>query len=557
MDTGYNRGLVETINERPGLANVLRRFSGQLEGGYKGHLDHLQYQNRKFHSFSRERLRIITKEGNLVWFHLNRIQRMYLLKKRAAVMAGKRPRYLLLKYRRGGFTTTEQGLSYHQITTKRHQSVMTMAHTKDGTDKIFEIATRFHENDPHAPKKKNSNQKILDFPSLNSKFYFGYAGGDAVGRGDTMQRFHGSEVAWWGSGRNKVEKQRELLSGIGEATSHGEMILETTPNGHDLFYEMYTGAKKGENDWTPIFIPWFMDPDNFIFLSQEQCQEIFDTLTESEKNLILKARTDFGVELTCEHIAWRRQRIADPTVGPLFPQEYPEDDETCWLSAGVKFFDNDDLLKIIEVTPNYERVQLPGGYKVEWKQPEYNKKYIIGADTSEGVGGDPSGLGVLGTDPMEQVAAVHGQFKPGHLADLLIEYSKKYNDALVAVERENTGHAVLESLESKKFPKHLIYHEIKHNQKTEGKAGWSTNQETRPVMLDSMWQWVHDEADGKISSIRDRDMLGECRAFALNPKGKWEHPPGGHDDCIFKWAIAVRVFQMGGKRTAGVIRRKS
>lgn len=540
-------GLVQAMSERSGLANILRKFSSELEGGYSGAELNAAANNMAFHKFARERLQIKTKTGSLVWFRLNKIQRRYLLIKRQAVRLGKRPRYLLLKYRRGGFTTLEQGLSYHLAATKRYQSVMTMAHTENATKKIYDIATLMHDLDPYAPKKKNTNQRILDFKDNGSQFYFGHAGGDSMGRGDTLQRFHGSEVAWWHRGQNKKEKQRELLSGISEAVSHGEMILETTPNGKDWFHDAYMDAKAGINDYTPIFLPWFMDETNFIALSNEQCQEIFETLTESEKQLMYNARSQFGMELSCEHIAWRRQKQNDPAVGRLFPQEYPEDDEACWLDTGTPFFDQEGLLKILEETPDYYREHVAGGYKVEWEQPKFGEQFVIGADTSEGIaGGDPNGLGVLRRSPLKQVAACHGLFKPMKLAKLCAQYSKKYNDAIVAIERNNHGHAVLLALRGLGFPGHLIY------QYTKGKDGWDTNAQSRVEMLEALYQGIDDQAAEKYKWIRDREFIGECRSFGLQPNGKYEHPPGGHDDTIFKWGIALRVHQLGGRRGVAV-----
>ncbi len=537
-------GLVQAMSDRPGLANILRKFSAQLEGGYEGAEKNAQYANQTFNRFAADRLKIKTKEGNLASFNLNRIQRRYLLIKRKTIRDGKRPRYLLLKYRRGGFTTLEQGLSYHQVATKRYQSVMTMAHTENATKKIYEISEMFYEMDPYAPKKKKSNMRMLDFKDNGSQFYFGHAGGDSMGRGDTMQRFHGSEVAWWLRGQNKIEKQREIMSGISEATSHGEIVLETTPNGKEWFHDAYMDAKKGINDYTPIFIPWFMDETNFLDVGAEACQEIFDTLTESEKQLILNARSQFRVELTCEHIAWRRQKQNDPAVGRLFAQEYPEDDETCWLDTGTPYFDQDQLIGIIERTPDYYREHVTGGgYRIEWKQPKYGEKFIIGADTSEGLKGrDPNGLGVLRENPLEQVAACHGLFKPAKLAKLCAEYSKKYNNALVVIERNNHGHAVLLALKNLGFPDHLVY-EFK-----KGRKGWDTNAESRVQMLEAVYEAIQDESENAYNWIHDRDFLGECRSFGLQANGKYEHPPGGHDDTIFKWGIALRVHQLGGRR---------
>jgi hypothetical protein len=484
-------------------------------------------------------------------FILRPIQKRYLARKRLVRMRGRPRRYLLLKYRRGGFTTVEQAESYFVSSRRRNTNVLTLAQTDDSTEKIFRIALLMHERDPEAPAKAPS-ESMLHFPGLRSFFYIATAGGSGVGRGDTLTRVHWSEVAWSRTGFNQIEKQRALLAGLTEAASHGEVVLETTANGAELFRELYLGAKRGENDWTPIFIPWFDDPLNRDpIVSEEEAIHIVETMSPDEARLVVAHGLDPG------QLKWRRRKKRE--LGPLFAQEYPEDDETCFLTSGIPFFDLGHLLPFLSLAEKtitlpgggapipFGGKPIPGGYYVEWIPPEKGRRYSIGVDSSEGIpGSDPNGLGVMRDDGV-QVASAHGLFDTVQLAELTVKAHKRYNRALVGVERENHGHAVIQKVVELGLDRphyrggSLFFFDPEEKSKAKrdrsyARAGWSTNGVTRPVMLQRLRDWTH--APGAENRIRDPIYVSECFTFKKQPDGKFSADSGAHDDSVMKWAIA-------------------
>lgn len=505
------RGVIEDIE---GFVAGSREF----DLGYEGIDD-----------FAGSRLWITDKQARLIPLTLNNVQRRILAIKKATVAAGKPAKFLILKYRRGGITTFEQALSYQMAVQNHNAKVVTLAHTATDTDLIFEIPLLMHAKDEKAPSSpKRGNRHMLKFPTLNSSFYCGTAGATGFGRGQTLHRVHGSEVSRWHerSGGRQLAMQDELIIGLTEAASHGEITMETTPKGEEWFSSTYRDAKKGLNDWTPIFLPWFVDDDNQLNVTPEEATEIRDTLDDEELTLVTAHK------LTVQQIAWRRSKKRGQR---LFPQEYPEDDESCFMRSGTSFFDADKVIRLVKALPDDgPRKHVPGGYYVEWEKPEDGVKYVMGADTSEGLPGcDPNGFGILRKDTGAQVAALHGIFKPKQLAERIKKGHLRYNRALIGIERENHGHAVLLALKEMgvKHPRR-VYHFKK------GRSGWSTNAETRPVMLDELGTWL-DESDS--DKVRDRDLLSECLTFRLQTGGKFEADSGCHDDTIFKWGIALQM----------------
>ena len=483
-------------------------------------------------------------------FEISPIQKRYLAIKRLAKIQGRPQRFLLLKYRRGGFTTLEQGLSYQYTTSKMNRDVVTIAHTAESTAEIFKIAQLMHGRDPYAPEIKGpGNSRRLDFPTMNSTFRIGTAASGGFGRGFTLQKVHGSEVSQWCKGPKQVENQREMLAALEEATSHGEVVLETTPKGNELFCQLYKEAKRGLNDWTPICLRWFDDRRNRIILDdEEKIREIIETLSDKESDLV----TRHG--LKSDQIAWRR--AATRRLGALFRQEYPEDDESCFLTAGDCFFDSDALMTLLDRTPNeYDRFPLVSarggsGYKAVWEKPDKDKTYVIGCDTSEGLpGSDPNGLGVLERESGKQVCSIHGRFTPDRLAELCVETAKEYNNALVGVEVEKYGYAVIQRIRRmgwRKPMKHLYYHNP--SRAPNAGMGWSTNSKTRPIMLDELAEAVHD---GHMV-VRDVDFIGECLTFRRQSSGNYAGDSGSYDDNVMKWAIAWQMRKVR-RRKPGIV----
>ena len=476
----------------------------------------------------------------LVPFELTRMQRRYLALKQLGRRRGFR-RFMLLKYRRGGFTTLEQGSQYRIAVTRPGTQTATLSFDADQTSRVFGITHTFLEHDPESPKTLRVSSEHIGFRN-GSSMIVGTAGGRGFGRGDAFQIVHGSEVSKWCQGPRQRARVEDLMAGVMIAAQHGEVTLETTADGVDWFASTYREAKQGRNGWWPIFLAWFSDRGNTLLEGAYDPDEIRDTLSAEEKGMIERHG------LTLAQVAWRRKEQRN--LGRLFKQEWPEDDETCFLSSGSCYFDVERVSGLLQTVKEVGRTHVAGGYETRWKQPQPGHKYVIGADTSEGLPGcDPNGLGILDKATGEQVAAMHGLFNPTRLAEHLVRLSNAYNGALIAVERNNHGHAVLLHLRALGVGRshlqggRLFFHVTSSEEAA--KAGWLTNEGTRAVMLEALARAV--ETGDMV--VRDRDFLGECLSFRLQPRsGKFEADPGQHDDGVMKWAIAWQMLKQRKRR---------
>lgn len=488
-----------------------------------------------FEEFCNKRLRIINKQGQNVPLRLNRAQLRYRKIKERARQEGKPRRFIVLKARQIGLSTYEQAESYHQVMSLPNRRIQSLAHTKEKTQELFLIVNHFYDQDPERLPREGGRTNRIVIPGLNSRILLATALGRGTGRAGTYQRIHWSETAWSCAGGDQIAKQRLLFSGLEAAagSAESEIVIESTPLGFELFHELWTKSKAGENNFTRVFIGWFDDDDYRIELDDHQAAKVMSSLSDVEQELVDTYELDAG------QIAWRRQKIA--THGPLFFQDFPENDETCFIIAGTSRFTAalDQIYKRLHALADYtiedvegvEYWSIDAGYEVRWEAPVKHDEYVVGVDTSEGVkGGHYNGVGVMHRATAAQVAAVHGLFSPTELAEHAVRLADEYNGALLGVERQNHGHAVLQRVFALGYSdERLFCHKP-------GSPGWSTDAISRPVMIEDMANALL-EPD---SWVRDRQMLAEALTFTRQ-NNEWKPSPGAYDDCLFKWMIALQM----------------
>ncbi|MDJ0896706.1 MAG: hypothetical protein QNJ92_16290, partial [Alphaproteobacteria bacterium] len=198
---------------------------------------------------------IRTKAGRLAPFVLNPVQaKLHDAAERQRRETG-RVRLIVLKARQGGVSTYVEGRLYWRVTHRKGVRAFILTHSNQATNNLFAIAKRFHDNcpEPVKPSLRVSNARALDFAKLDSGYRVGTAKVDGVGRSDTIQFFHGSEVAHW-------PRAAEHAAGALQAVpreSETEIWLESTANGvGGYFYTLCMQALHGDSEYRLVFLPW-------------------------------------------------------------------------------------------------------------------------------------------------------------------------------------------------------------------------------------------------------------------------------------------------------------
>jgi hypothetical protein len=292
------------------------------------------------------------------------------------------------------------------------------------------------------------------------------------------------------------------------------VVLESTPNGAaGCFYDEWQRAE--EKGAHKHFFPWWWEP------SYRREHPAVAKFTEEEAALRKLHK------LSSKQVAFRREVQAN--LRNLAPQEFAEDPSSCFLASGDCVFD----LKMIEerraevIPPS--RVRDNGRLQI-WFAPQRGREYIIGCDPAGGgTSGDYACAEVIDRKSGMQCAELRGHWPPRELAARIAELATEYNEALLAVERNNHGHAVLAYLTSTRRYDNLY--------SAGDDPGWMTTTFTRPLMLESFAAALSDPS----SRIYSRALLEECKTFVRRENGTPGAAAGAHDDCIIAMAIALAV----------------
>ncbi len=209
-----------------------------------------------FPFFAKHALVIKDKEGKLIPFVLNKAQEyLYSCLEKQLRDVGY-VRALVLKGRQEGCSTYVSGRFYHKSTRNSGKAVFILSHEAQTTDKLFSMVDRFQKYIPLPLKPSTDlyNRRQIKFDNLESEYCVGTAGNEDVGRGGTLQYFHGSEVASW-------QKTDGIETGILQSVADvkgSEIILESTAKGMgNMFHRKCMKALAKKGDYILIFIPCF------------------------------------------------------------------------------------------------------------------------------------------------------------------------------------------------------------------------------------------------------------------------------------------------------------
>jgi hypothetical protein len=279
--------------------------------------------NNDLRFFSQKALVIKDKAGMLVPFIFNDAQAYIDERLEQQLQEHGRVRALILKGRQQGCSTYTAARYYHKTTRNKGKSTFILSHESQTTEKLYQIVERYHENcpPPLQPEVRSQNRRQMRFDGLESEYTLGTAGNEKVGRGGTLQLFHGSEVAFW-------ENTDGLVTGVLQSVADSpgtEVILESTANGMgNLFYFMCMDAVKGVGDYQLIFTPWYWQ--------KEYYREPPKDMNLTEEELELKEL----YFLTDGQLYWRRKKIAELKSESLFKQEYPFNVKEAFQSTGER-----------------------------------------------------------------------------------------------------------------------------------------------------------------------------------------------------------------------------
>lgn len=282
----------------------------------------------------------------------------------------------------------------------------------------------------------------------------------------------------------------------------GNAIILSSPHGvGGQYYRLWTEAEAGQNDFNPIRLPWDVHPEHDDAWFKKETRSM------------------------------QRRKVA---------QEYLCDFST----SGDTFLQSDDLASLLsEVMDPIEKTGPQNNVWV-WSPPVDGHKYVISADVSRGDAADYSTFHVVDVDDCDVAAEYMGKIPPEKLADLLGEWGRKYNNALIAPEQNSFGYFV-----NRKLVDQLDYKKMYYKNNTGDPwnyipndqselPGFQTDQKTRVQILTKLEEMLRS----KTLKTYSRRLYDQLQGFVWNGN-KPQAGKDSHDDLIMSIAIACWLIE--------------
>lgn len=282
----------------------------------------------------------------------------------------------------------------------------------------------------------------------------------------------------------------------------GRALVISTPNGvGGMYYRLWTGAEAGNNEFNAVRLPWTVHPEHDDVWFQTETRNF------SKRKIAQEYLCDFIASgdtfLQIDDLNWLREQIRPP-------MEKAGDDRKVWI----------------------------------WKHPEAGRRYVISADVARGDAGDYSTWHAIDADSCEVVAEYMGKIPPEKLADMLAEFGRKYNTALVCPENNTFGYFTNTKLRDDGYPK--LFYMGHHGDPFEfisndpdALPGFSTQTKTRTQILAKLEELIRNK---QLLSYSQR-LYDQLQAFIWSGS-KPMALKDAHDDLIM--SVAIGAWIIGG-----------
>lgn len=398
--------------------------------------------------------------------------------------------HLVLKSRQLGFSTTTLALLLHKaMFTKNCKIVIACKKQSDASKMLTDELLFMYDNLPDfmKPTLKERNKLRVHFKATNSWIQAVAASPGAL-RQYQATHIVFDEFAFYNEIRADLDYEM-YRAALPSFQRNGFCTIISTPNGLGNMYAEY--VKQAQQGILPS--SWWYDELSWRL--------------RTERLYNSKGEFDDGAEF--------KQSILDlPNGQRIWDAEY----DCKLLASGSPVF----RAALLSLTTK------PAA-------PAPNKKYVIGADVGGGSGGDYSVAQVLDAATGEQVFTYRdNRVTPKQFGAVLAQLGARYNNALVAPERNNMGIATIDELTNLNYKN--IY------RAADGKLGFLTMEQSKPTIIFNLDAMLNNH----LISLSDKDTLEELQMFqhltSSTNSSKMGAPNGKHDDCVMALAIASHLI---------------
>lgn len=321
----------------------------------------------------------------------------------------------------------------------------------------------------------------------------------SAARGQSLNLLLLDELAFLDPPSMMEEFWRSVWPTISRAKT-SKVLIASTPNGTDnLFYKLYDGAVKEENDFKVMTIRWDAIPGR------------------DEK--------------------WKQSQIKQLGSIEAFEQEY----NCTFLQKGESSIDIELFSKLKELCNEPEFTLEDNQYKI-WKSPQEDRIYVAGVDTAEGVGQNYSVIQILDiTDlsSIDQVAVYRcNTIAPAEFTVKVNEILTQWGKPLAMIERNNCGAQVVDNLRANHQYENIVSYGADLAGRKKTQLGCIAHSNTKNHGVINMRYWVNVLGCVKFNDIQ---TLLELKDFVRKSNGTWSARGTNTDDCVMSlmWALMV------------------
>jgi hypothetical protein len=408
---------------------------------------------------------------------------------------------IILKARQLGLSTLSAGYSLWMMTFQNDKNILVIATKQEVAKNLVTKVRVMHKELPRWLKQDCVEDNKLSMRYINGSQIKAISSTSEAGRSEALSLLIMDEAAFiknideiWAA------SQQTLATG-------GKCIALSTPNGMgNWFHKTWSDAEAAQNKFNFIKLHWSIHPNRGDVWREEQNKLLGPDMAaqECDCDFVSSGKSVIPGEVL--------KHIQETTVCSPVEKRYHED---LWI----------------------------------WKPPDSNGRYLVSADVARGDGEDFSAFHVLDLNTLEQVAEYRSKEDTTRYSGILMAVATEYNDALLVVENNNVGWAVLQVLIDRDYKnlfwmkKDLKYVDSKtqYTNKYRGEnkymvPGFTTSMKSKPLIIETLCKFIR-ESSVRINSIR---LVDELFVFIFN-NGKAEALKSYNDDLVMSLAIGLWV----------------
>lgn len=416
------------------------------------------------------------------------------------------PNYtIILKSRQLGLSTLSGAYALWLMLFKNDQNILVIATKKDVAKNLITKVRVMYDGLPSWLRTQTMEDNKMSLAFKNGSQIKAISSSPTAGRSEALSLLILDEAAFirdivpiWGAAKSTLD-------------TGGDCIVLSTPNGMgNWFYDMWSDAEEGLNNFKTISLKWNVHPEHDQKWRDKQDVDLGKRLASQECDADFLASGN---------------NVVDPMTLKFFeetfvkePQEKRSIDKGLWI----------------------------------WEYPDYTRNYLIAADVARGDGSDYSAFHVFDADALTQVAEYKGQANTREYGRLLAAVGIEYNNALIVVERENVGWDTIQELidinyqnlfyssndlqyvDSSRYVNNKINSEMKKM-----KPGFATTHRNRALLIAKIERYFEDNNnEDNAFKVYSQRLINELKVFIWNA-GKAQAQGGKNDDLVMALGILL------------------